>query len=193
MLYWLTGKHTRLCWECLPTGSCSVKFATCRFGSNIELTRQSRSVTWPMTKPAKKGNFSCRNWKSSAWKHTKTPKSTTKRKIGQKVLLFHSRLKLIAAKLRSRWDKPFVITNGFPYGVVKLRDEANNRIFKVNGNQINPFHEGLTLMVGKKTEMQTAYIIENKLEYKVRNSEFPENLPSTTIALEGRRWCTVDG
>ncbi|RDX86166.1 hypothetical protein CR513_32534, partial [Mucuna pruriens] len=41
--------------------------------------------------------------------------------------------------------------------------------------------------------MQTAYIIENKLKYQVRNSEFPENPPSTTIALEGRRWCTIDG
>ncbi|RDY11807.1 hypothetical protein CR513_03474, partial [Mucuna pruriens] len=44
-----------------------------------------------------------------------------------------------------------------------------------------------------KTEMQTTYIIENKLEYKVRNSEFPKNPSSTTIALEGRRWCTTDG
>ncbi|RDX86349.1 hypothetical protein CR513_32322, partial [Mucuna pruriens] len=41
--------------------------------------------------------------------------------------------------------------------------------------------------------MQTAYIIENKLEYKVRNSEFPENQPSTMITLEGRRWCIADG
>ncbi|RDX71404.1 hypothetical protein CR513_49257, partial [Mucuna pruriens] len=31
--------------------------------------------------------------------------------IGQKVLLFNSRLKLIACKIRSRWDGPFVITN----------------------------------------------------------------------------------
>ncbi|RDX92990.1 hypothetical protein CR513_24815, partial [Mucuna pruriens] len=41
--------------------------------------------------------------------------------------------------------------------------------------------------------MQTAYIIENKLKYKVRNSEFLENPPSTMITLEGRRWCTTDG
>ncbi|RDY01988.1 Retrovirus-related Pol polyprotein from transposon opus, partial [Mucuna pruriens] len=35
--------------------------------------------------------------------------------IGQKVLLFNARLKLIAGKLRSRWDGPFVITNIFPH------------------------------------------------------------------------------
>ncbi|RDX76955.1 gag-pol, partial [Mucuna pruriens] len=39
-------------------------------------------------------------------------------RVGQKVLLFNSRLKLIAGKLRSRWDGPLVITNIFPYGVV---------------------------------------------------------------------------
>ncbi|RDX85242.1 hypothetical protein CR513_33602, partial [Mucuna pruriens] len=71
---------------------------------------------------------------------------------GQKVLLFHSRLRLIASKLHSRWDKPFVITNVFPYGAVELRDEANNKIFK-----IKPFHEGSTLMVG---EVESISLIE---------------------------------
>ncbi|RDX73780.1 Retrovirus-related Pol polyprotein, partial [Mucuna pruriens] len=37
-------------------------------------------------------------------------------KVGQKVLLFNSILKLMADKLRSRWDDPFVITDIFPYG-----------------------------------------------------------------------------
>ncbi|RDY04020.1 Tf2-9, partial [Mucuna pruriens] len=51
-------------------------------------------------------------------------------KVGQKVLLFNSRLKLIAGKLHSRWDDPFVITNIFPYGAVELRDEASNKTFQ---------------------------------------------------------------
>ncbi|RDY11492.1 hypothetical protein CR513_03837, partial [Mucuna pruriens] len=70
-------------------------------------------------------------------------------RVGQKVLLFNSRLKLIVGKLRFRWDGPFVVTNIFPYGAVELRDEATNRIFKVNGNQLKLFHEGSTSMVGK--------------------------------------------
>ncbi|RDX91842.1 Retrovirus-related Pol polyprotein, partial [Mucuna pruriens] len=45
-------------------------------------------------------------------------------RLGQKVLLFNSRLKLVVGKLRSRWDGPFVIAN-------------------VNGHQIKPFYEGL--------------------------------------------------
>ncbi|RDY07932.1 Pro-Pol polyprotein, partial [Mucuna pruriens] len=59
-------------------------------------------------------------------------------KVGQKVLLFHSCLKLIAGKLRSRWDRPFVVTNVFPYGVVE-----------VNGHQLKHFYEGLTPIVGE--------------------------------------------
>ncbi|RDX61567.1 Retrovirus-related Pol polyprotein, partial [Mucuna pruriens] len=51
-------------------------------------------------------------------------------RVGQKVLLFNSRLKLIAGKLRSRWDGPFVITNVFPYGVVQLKDEQSNNTFQ---------------------------------------------------------------
>ncbi|RDY09801.1 hypothetical protein CR513_05782, partial [Mucuna pruriens] len=71
--------------------------------------------------------------------------------IGQKVLLFNSRLKLIAGKLRSRWDGPFVITNIFPHGAVQLKEEHTNRTFQVNGHQVKPFHEGPAPM-GENTE-----------------------------------------
>ncbi|XP_027338034.1 uncharacterized protein LOC113851965 [Abrus precatorius] len=60
---------------------------------------------------------------------------------GQKVLLFNSRLKLIAGKLRSRRDEPFVITNVFPHGAVEIKDKATNRVFKVNGQQLKLFEE----------------------------------------------------
>ncbi|RDX92274.1 Pro-Pol polyprotein, partial [Mucuna pruriens] len=65
-------------------------------------------------------------------------------RVGQKVLLFNSRLKLIAGKLCSRWDGPFIITNIFPYGAVQLKDEQSNNTFQVNGHQIKPFYEGPT-------------------------------------------------
>ncbi|RDY05448.1 hypothetical protein CR513_10712, partial [Mucuna pruriens] len=47
------------------------------------------------------------------------------------MLLFNSRLKLILGKLRFKWDRPFVITNVFPYGVVEIRNEATDKSFKV--------------------------------------------------------------
>ncbi|RDX86270.1 hypothetical protein CR513_32414, partial [Mucuna pruriens] len=72
-------------------------------------------------------------------------------KVGQKVLLFNSKLKLIASNLCSKWDRPFVVTNVFPYGVVEVRDETNNNTFKVNGHQLKPYHEGpnLNLTMGE--------------------------------------------
>ncbi|RDX73362.1 hypothetical protein CR513_47041, partial [Mucuna pruriens] len=85
---------------------------------------------------------------NSAWKPMRIPGSTNKKilrkdfSVGQKVLLFNSRLKLIAGKLRSRWDGPFVITNIFPHGAVQLRDDHTNNTFQVNGHQLKPFHEG---------------------------------------------------
>ncbi|CAL2258260.1 unnamed protein product [Prunus armeniaca] len=38
--------------------------------------------------------------------------------VGQKVLLFNSRLRLFPGKLHSKWIGPFVVTNVFPYGAV---------------------------------------------------------------------------
>ena len=42
-------------------------------------------------------------------------------KVGQKVLLYHSRLRLFPSKLRSRWIGPFIVTNIFPHGVVEIQ------------------------------------------------------------------------
>lgn len=61
--------------------------------------------------------------------------------MGQHVLLFNSRLKLMAGKLRSKWISPFVITNVFPYGVVEIKSAGTNKTFKVNGQRLKLFHE----------------------------------------------------
>ena len=61
--------------------------------------------------------------------------------IGQKVLLYNSRLKLMPGKLRSRWDGPFLVTNVFPYGVVELQDVTTKRSFKANGHRLKHFYD----------------------------------------------------
>jgi len=66
--------------------------------------------------------------------------------VGQKVLLFNSRLKLMAGKLRSKWIGPFVVTNVFPYGVVEIKSESSNKSFKVNGHRLKHFHESPSLV-----------------------------------------------
>ena len=61
--------------------------------------------------------------------------------IGQKVLLFNSRLRLFPGKLKSKWIGPFVVTNIFPSGVVQVQSLRNGQEFKVNGHRLKPYHE----------------------------------------------------
>ncbi|GKA30447.1 reverse transcriptase domain-containing protein [Tanacetum coccineum] len=53
--------------------------------------------------------------------------------VGDRVLLFNSRLKIFSGKLKSRWSGPFTITQVFPYGTVEL-SQANGPISKVYGD-----------------------------------------------------------
>ncbi|GJW41879.1 reverse transcriptase domain-containing protein [Tanacetum coccineum] len=61
--------------------------------------------------------------------------------VGDRVLLFNSRLKIFSGKLKSRWSGPFTITEVFPYGTVEL-SQPNGPNFKVNGHQIKHYHGG---------------------------------------------------
>jgi hypothetical protein len=71
-------------------------------------------------------------------------------KIGQKVLLYHSRLRLFPGKLRSRWIGPFVVTNVFPHGAVEIQSLSTSKVFKVNGHRLKIFYKGFQVEnVGK--------------------------------------------
>ena len=59
--------------------------------------------------------------------------------VGQKVLLYNSRLGLMSGKLRSKWIGPFVVTNVFPYGTVEIKSDSTNKSFKVNGHRLKSF------------------------------------------------------
>ena len=52
--------------------------------------------------------------------------------VGQKVLLYNSRLTLFPGELKSRWIGPFVITNVFPHGAVEIKSNKTCNIHKVN-------------------------------------------------------------
>ena len=60
--------------------------------------------------------------------------------VGERVLLFNSRLKLFPGKLRSRWIGPFVVTNVTTYGVVEIQSEKSNKTFKVNGHRLKHYY-----------------------------------------------------
>ncbi|KAL7599758.1 hypothetical protein Lser_V15G26829 [Lactuca serriola] len=61
---------------------------------------------------------------------------------GQKVLLYHSRFKLISGKLRSRWVGPFVVKRVFDHGAVEITSKQTGKTFKVNGHRLKSFYEG---------------------------------------------------
>mgnify|MGYP004711024427 CR=1 FL=1 len=45
--------------------------------------------------------------------------------VGQKVLLYNSRLRLFPGKLKARWSGPFEVTQVFPYGAVEVVNARN--------------------------------------------------------------------
>nr|GEX07278.1 reverse transcriptase domain-containing protein [Tanacetum cinerariifolium] len=61
--------------------------------------------------------------------------------IGDRVLLFNSRLKILSRKLKTRWSGPFTITKVIPYGTVEL-SQANGPNFKVNGHRVKHYFGG---------------------------------------------------
>nr|GEW51822.1 reverse transcriptase domain-containing protein [Tanacetum cinerariifolium] len=58
--------------------------------------------------------------------------------IGDRVLLFNSRLKIFFGKLKSRWSGLFTISQVYPYGTVEL-SQPNGPNFKVNGHRVKHY------------------------------------------------------
>ncbi|GJY95899.1 reverse transcriptase domain-containing protein [Tanacetum coccineum] len=61
--------------------------------------------------------------------------------VGDRVLLFNSRLKIFSGKLKSCWSGPFTIVQVFPYGTVELSQNSGPN-FKVNGHRIKHYFGG---------------------------------------------------
>ena len=49
--------------------------------------------------------------------------------IGQKILLYNSRLYLFPGKLKSKWSDPFIVKNVYPHGVVEIENPKNSVTF----------------------------------------------------------------
>nr|GEW95741.1 reverse transcriptase domain-containing protein [Tanacetum cinerariifolium] len=61
--------------------------------------------------------------------------------VGDRVLLFSSRLKIFLGKLKIRWSGPFTITKVFPYRTVEL-SQPDGPNFKVNGHRVKHYFGG---------------------------------------------------
>nr|GFB85556.1 reverse transcriptase domain-containing protein [Tanacetum cinerariifolium] len=58
--------------------------------------------------------------------------------IGDRVLLFNSRLKIFSGKLKSHWSGPFTVSQVYPYGTVEL-SQPDGPNFKVNGHRVKHY------------------------------------------------------
>nr|GFA30726.1 reverse transcriptase domain-containing protein [Tanacetum cinerariifolium] len=58
--------------------------------------------------------------------------------IGDRVLLFNSRLNIFSGKLKSCWSRPFTISHVFPYGTIEL-SQPDGPNFKVNGHRLKHY------------------------------------------------------
>nr|GEY27461.1 reverse transcriptase domain-containing protein [Tanacetum cinerariifolium] len=61
--------------------------------------------------------------------------------IGDRVLLFNSRLKIFSEKLKTRWTGPFLVAQVFLYGTVEL-SQPDGPNFKVNGHRLKHYFGG---------------------------------------------------
>ncbi|GJV76387.1 hypothetical protein Tco_1507971 [Tanacetum coccineum] len=73
--------------------------------------------------------------------------------VGDRVLLFNSRLKIFSGKLKTRWSGPFTITKVFPYGTMS---SSHNRWS--NFKLFNGFHEEKNAAA---TDTRTPMLVEN--------------------------------
>ncbi|GJY02487.1 reverse transcriptase domain-containing protein [Tanacetum coccineum] len=61
--------------------------------------------------------------------------------VGDRILLFNSRLKIFSGKLKTRWTGPFTVTQVFPYRTVEL-SQTDRPNFKVNGHRLKHYFGG---------------------------------------------------
>nr|GEW47074.1 reverse transcriptase domain-containing protein [Tanacetum cinerariifolium] len=120
--------------------------------------------------------------------------------VGDQVLLFNSRLKILSGKLKSCWSGPFTIAKVFPYGTVEL-SQANGPNFKVNGHRIKYYFGGdvpqlVMLKYGVTHRLSTAYHPQTSGQVEVSNRGLKrileraigENRASWTDKLDDALW-----
>ncbi|KAL1563410.1 hypothetical protein AAHA92_05880 [Salvia divinorum] len=75
--------------------------------------------------------------------------------VGQRVLLFQSRLKLMPDKLKSRWTGPYVITSIWSNGALEIQGSPpNSQPFIVNGHRVKVYRDGSELCVMEEISLR---------------------------------------
>jgi hypothetical protein len=89
-------------------------------------------------------------WRSKAYKNARLFKEKDKSwhdrrifkrefHVGEKVLLYRSRLRFFARKLLSKWEGPFVIEEVYHLGAIKIASLKDNTTQVVNGQRLKHY------------------------------------------------------
>ncbi|GJW71413.1 reverse transcriptase domain-containing protein [Tanacetum coccineum] len=62
-------------------------------------------------------------------------------KVGDKVLLYNSRLKMYPGKLKLKWSGPNIVKTVYPYGAIEITNR-DGFSFKVNGQRLKKYYGG---------------------------------------------------
>ncbi|GJT57261.1 reverse transcriptase domain-containing protein [Tanacetum coccineum] len=104
--------------------------------------------------------------------------------VGDRVLLFNSRLKIFSGKLKSRWSGPFTVVQVFPYGTVELSQNSGPN-FKVNGHRIKHYFGG-DIPTEVVPDLQTYSRIVKALDSVIFNSSFTSSASIWEFILDCR-------
>ncbi|GJT89834.1 hypothetical protein Tco_1078679 [Tanacetum coccineum] len=118
--------------------------------------------------------------------------------VGDRVLLFNSRLKIFSGKLKTRWTGPFTVTQVFPYATIELsqNDGPNFKVHIEVMLKVSPW-KGV-VRFGKRGKLNPRYVgpfkvIERvgSVAYKI---EIPEELSRVhnTFHVSNLKKCYVD-
>ena len=62
--------------------------------------------------------------------------------LGDKVLLYRSRLRFFAGKLLSKWEGPFIIEEVYRFGTIKINSLDGEKPQVVNGQRLKHYISG---------------------------------------------------
>jgi hypothetical protein len=92
-------------------------------------------------------------WRSEAYENARLFKEKVKQwydrrilkrifHVGEKVLLYRSRLRFFAGKLLSKWEGPFIIEEVYRSGAIKIASLKDNTTQVVNGQRLKHYISG---------------------------------------------------
>jgi hypothetical protein len=86
--------------------------------------------------------------------------------MGQKVLIYNSRLRLFPGKLKSRSSGPCTVTKVFPHDALEVYNPGSSRTFMVNGHRVKPYFEAKLLPRDEDLALQSIQDAETQRALK---------------------------